>query len=126
MVFVQFWELEILKIMSMNLILPQNLKNFHYQRILLLYIHVQNFYKELRSEQWIELLNVLINKGENIVLISGRSKKEIELANIINRRFPNKVKNYAGAFDIEQIPGILKKAKLFIGLDSSISHLSAL
>lgn len=83
-------------------------------------------YKELRSEQWIELLNTLINKGENIVLISGRSKKEIELANIIHRRFPNKVKNYAGAFDIEQIPVILKKAKLFIGLDSSISHLSAL
>ena len=72
------------------------------------------------------MLNTLINKGENIVLISGRSKKEIELANIIHRRFPNKVKNYAGAFDIEQIPVILKKAKLFIGLDSSISHLSAL
>ena len=83
-------------------------------------------YKELRSEQWIELINTLINKGENIVLISGKSKKEIELANIIHRRFPNLVKNYAGVFDIEQIPVILKKAKLFIGLDSSISHLSAL
>ena len=83
-------------------------------------------YKELRSEQWIELINTLINKGENIVLISGKSKKEIELVNTIHRRFPNIVKNYAGAFDIEQIPVILKKAKLFIGLDSSISHLSAL
>lgn len=83
-------------------------------------------YKELRSEQWIELINSLINKGVNIVLISGRSKKEIELANIIHRRFPYKVKNYAGAFEIEQIPIILKKTKLFIGLDSSISHLSAL
>ena len=38
-----FLGVEILKIMSMNLILPQNLKNFHYQRILLLCIHVQNF-----------------------------------------------------------------------------------
>lgn len=83
-------------------------------------------YKELRAEQWIELINTLINKGENIVLISGRSKKEVELVNTIHRSFPNIVKNYAGAFDIEQIPVILKKAKLFIGLDSSISHLSAL
>ena len=66
-------------------------------------------YKELRSEQWIELINTLINKGENIVLISGKSKKEIELVNFIHRRFPNIVKNYAGAFDIEQIPVILKK-----------------
>ena len=55
------------------------------------------------------MINTLINKGENIVLISGKSKKEIELANIIHRRFPNKVKNYAGAFDIEQIPVILKR-----------------
>lgn len=83
-------------------------------------------YKELRPEQWIELINTLIKKGENIVLISGRTKKEIELANIIHRKFPNIIKNYAGVFDIEQIPVILKKAKLFIGLDSSISHLSAL
>ena len=83
-------------------------------------------YKELRSEQWIELINTLINKGENIVLISGKSKKEIKLADFIHRRFAYRVKNYAGAFDIEQIPLILKKTKLFIGLDSSISHLSAL
>lgn len=83
-------------------------------------------YKELRSDQWVELINTLIKKGENIVLISGSSKKELQLANNIHRRLPSVVKNYAGAFEIEQIPVLLKKAKLFIGLDSSISHLSAL
>ena len=110
----------------MNLIFPLNLTNLHYRRISLLCIHVQNSLIKNLVEQWIELINTLINKGENIVLISGKSKKEIKLADFIHRRFAYRVKNYAGAFDIEQIPLILKKTKLFIGLDSSISHLSAL
>ena len=64
--------------MYMNLILPQNLKDFHYQSTSVVVHPCAKFsYKELRSEQWIELINTLINKGENIVLISGKLKKRL-------------------------------------------------
>ena len=78
--------------MSINLILPPNLKNFHYRRTYCWHPCAKFSYKELRSEQWIELINTLINKGENIVLISGKSKKEIKLADFIHRRFAYRVK----------------------------------
>ncbi|MCX7834429.1 MAG: hypothetical protein N2490_09500 [Ignavibacteria bacterium] len=59
---------------------------------------------------------------ENLIFLIGSSNQRLQLEKI--KQGEQKIINTAGDFKLNEIPSLLKKASLFIGNDSGITHLA--
>ena len=114
--------------------LPQDLIDFVGTGPLVV-IHATPMWKFKRwpVQNWAELISALLMSGKRVVLTGSPSQQDRELnAQIrsrVAREFPNapisQVKDCAGQLTLGQTKALLKLAQLYIGVDTSITHLAA-
>jgi len=88
-----------------------------------------NAYKRWPLSYWQELITSLVNDGYQIILSSSPAKQDLELNDAILSLLSGKVRdsvlNTEGRLSLPQAATLLKDAALYIGVDTSVSHLSA-
>ena len=88
-----------------------------------------NAYKRWPLSYWQELIGYLVGSGYQIVLSSSPAKQDLELNDAILSLLDEKVRksviNTEGRLSLPQAVTLLKGASLYIGIDTSVSHLSA-
>lgn len=72
-----------------------------------------------------EVGRALVRKGLSVVLV-GDKTMQLECAEIAAMIASKKVHDLSGILPIEELPGVLKRARLFIGNDSAPGHMAAL
>ena len=87
-------------------------------------------FKTWSTTSFADLIDKLLAKGENIVLTAGKSEQELLMVEEIINKCKNDKKTtalltLAGALDITELAVVIKKAKLFIGVDSAPMHMAA-
>ncbi len=82
-------------------------------------------YKQWISDGWIEIANYLKKQGFQLVLSGSPAIKEMNYLAEIQQQFPIDTINLAGKVSLSQLAKIIEKAELFIGPDTSITHLAA-
>lgn len=90
-------------------------------------------FKRWPVQNWAELISALVMAGRRVVLTGSPSQQDRELNAQIRSRvaqeFPNvplsQVRDCAGQLTLGQTTALLKLAQLYIGVDTSITHLAA-
>ncbi len=90
-------------------------------------------FKRWPVQHWAELISALVMAGKRVVLTGSLSQQDRELNAQIRSRvtqeFPNaplsQVRDCAGQLTLGQTTTLLKLAQLYIGVDTSITHLAA-
>jgi heptosyltransferase-3 len=90
-------------------------------------------FKRWPIEHWTELIQTLISRRRNVVLTGSKSQQDQELnAEIIHNLKARcsdatleNVRNCAGRLSLGQTASLLHVAELYIGVDTSITHLAA-
>jgi heptosyltransferase-3 len=80
-------------------------------------------YKMWRKDGWVELARFLSQQGLAIVLTGGPDPDERSYAEEIARQ--TDAVNLAGELSLAQTAEIIKQAKLFVGPDTSVTHIAA-
>lgn len=85
-------------------------------------------YKRWSTTNWVNLIETL-SKTHTVVLSGAPADQDIELNNkIVNQlsaQAKSSVMNLTGMLQLNQWGTLLRKAKLYIGVDTSVSHLAA-
>jgi len=86
-------------------------------------------YKRWPLAHWQHLINWLVSKGFQVVLSASPAKQDVQLnhdiISLLNDETAAKVINAAGKLSIPQAGTLLRGAALYIGVDTSITHLAA-
>jgi len=86
-------------------------------------------YKRWPLAHWQYLITWLVKRGFQVVLSASPAKQDIELnhdiLSLLNDETLQKVLNTAGQLSIPQAGSLLRSAALYIGVDTSITHLAA-
>ncbi len=86
-------------------------------------------YKRWPLAHWQHLITWLVSKGFQVVLSASPAKQDIQLnhdiISLLNDESAEKVINAAGKLSIPQAGTLLRGAALYIGVDTSITHLAA-
>ncbi len=86
-------------------------------------------YKRWPLAHWQHLITWLVNKGFQVVLSASPAKQDIQLnhdiISLLDDGTAAKVINAAGKLSIPQAGTLLRGAALYIGVDTSITHLAA-
>ncbi|WP_255538309.1 glycosyltransferase family 9 protein [Polynucleobacter sp. 73C-SIWE] len=86
-------------------------------------------YKRWPLAHWQHLITWLVSKGFQVVLSASPAKQDIQLnhdiISLLNDETAEKVINAAGKLSIPQAGTLLRGAALYIGVDTSITHLAA-
>lgn len=86
-------------------------------------------YKRWPLAHWQHLITWLVNKGFQVVLSASPAKQDVQLnhdiISLLNDETAAKVINAAGKLSIPQAGTLLRGAALYIGVDTSITHLAA-
>ena len=90
-----------------------------------LHPHPQWTYKQWPSDAWIELGHYLHELGLTLVLSCGPAQQELDYVAAIQGQLPEGTINLAGQVSLAQLTTIIAQAKLYIGPDTSITHLAA-
>lgn len=95
-------------------------------------LHVPSLvrYKQWPLPRWIELMRGLLDDGFQIVLSGGPAAADRERTATVAAAFPAalasaQVLDAAGVLDLNQMVRLLEHAALYIGPDTSITHLAA-
>ncbi|MDP8266587.1 MAG: glycosyltransferase family 9 protein [Candidatus Aceula meridiana] len=79
--------------------------------------------RKLRSEQIKKVVNILIERNLNVVLLGG--KEAVSLGQCIDESLNDeRVHNYTGKTSLAKSADLIRNSKLFIGSDSGIMHLA--
>lgn len=85
-------------------------------------------YKRVPSALWVAILTALL-KTHRVVLTGSSHASDKALNAVIKGSLPqdqqNLVWDASGTADFPEIAGLLEKARLYVGVDTSISHLAA-
>ena len=88
-----------------------------------------NAYKRWPLSYWQELITSLVKDDYQIILSASSAAQDIELNQVIlsllNEKVRGSVINTEGRLNLPQAVSLLKGASLYIGVDTSVSHLSA-
>jgi len=88
-----------------------------------------NAYKRWPLSYWQELITSLVKDGYQIILSASSAAKDLELnqdiLSLLNEKIRGSVINTEGRLSLPQAVTLLKGASLYIGVDTSVSHLSA-
>jgi len=86
-------------------------------------------YKRWPLAHWQHLITWLVNKGFQVVLSASSAKQDIQLnhdiISLLDDATAAKVINAAGKLSIPQAGTLLRGAALYVGVDTSITHLAA-
>lgn len=82
-------------------------------------------YKMWRESAWIEIGRWLQSQGLHVVLSGGPDPKEVQYVGTIARALGLNTSNLAGTLSLGQIGHLLSRARLFIGPDTSVTHMAA-
>lgn len=86
-------------------------------------------YKRWPLAYWQELITRLVNQGFQIVLSASPAKQDVqlnhEIMSLLGQEIKSKVINAAGKLSIPQAGTLIRSAALYIGVDTSITHLAA-
>mgnify|MGYP006283868705 CR=1 FL=1 len=86
-------------------------------------------YKRWPLAHWQQLITWLVNQGFQVVLSASPAKQDIQLnqdiLSLLDSKTATKVINTAGRLSIPQAGTLLRGAALYIGVDTSITHLAA-
>ncbi len=77
-----------------------------------------------------ELIGHLLEKGETVVITSGKNTDEMSIVDSIiagcgSRYDQNRLVNLAGMLELSELAVFIDKAKLFVGVDSAPMHMAA-
>ena len=88
-----------------------------------------NAYKRWPLSYWQELITHLVNDGNQIILSSSPARQDLELnqdiLSLLDINIRGSLINTEGRLSLPQAVTLLKGATLYIGVDTSVSHLSA-
>ncbi|MBU3614524.1 glycosyltransferase family 9 protein [Polynucleobacter sp. Latsch14-2] len=86
-------------------------------------------YKRWPLAHWQDLISWLVKHGFQVVLSASPAKQDIELnhaiLSLLNDETLQKVINAAGQLSIPQAGSLIRGAVLYVGVDTSITHLAA-
>jgi heptosyltransferase-3 len=90
-------------------------------------------FKRWPTANWVDLISYLVEVGHNIVLTGSSSDQDRDLNSKIleglqcrlSKNSLMRVRDYAGRLSLGQTTTLLKAARLFVGVDTSITHLAA-
>ncbi|MBU3565549.1 glycosyltransferase family 9 protein [Polynucleobacter sp. MWH-HuK1] len=86
-------------------------------------------YKRWPLAYWQELITWLVNQGFQVVLSASPAKQDVQLnhdiMSLLSEEIKGKVINAAGKLSIPQAGTLIRSAALYIGVDTSITHLAA-
>lgn len=82
-------------------------------------------YKQWAERNWKQLIAYIIERGLQVVLTSGPDVNDIAYINYIKTLFPEKVISLAGKLPFSALGVLLKQAALYVGPDTSTTHLAA-
>ncbi len=86
-------------------------------------------YKRWPLAHWQHLITYLVEKDFQVVLSASPAKQDVQLnhdiISLLNDETATKVINAAGKLSIPQAGALLRGAALYIGVDTSITHLAA-
>lgn len=86
-------------------------------------------YKRWPLVHWQHLITDLVNRGFQIVLSASPAKQDLQLnrdiLSLLENNIRQKVIDTAGKLSIPQAGSLLRAASLYIGVDTSITHLAA-
>lgn len=90
-------------------------------------------FKRWPIQNWAELISALVVEGKRVVLTGSSNQQDRDLNREILARvaqdFPttilSQVRDCAGQLTLRQTTALLKSAQLYIGVDTSITHLAA-
>ncbi|MBU3622135.1 glycosyltransferase family 9 protein [Polynucleobacter sp. AP-Latsch-80-C2] len=86
-------------------------------------------YKRWPLAYWQQLIEWLVKQGLQVVLSASPAKQDLQLnhdiLSLLNEQTRNSVIDTAGKLSIPQAGTLLRSAALYIGVDTSITHLAA-
>jgi heptosyltransferase-3 len=82
-------------------------------------------YKMWHAEGWIALIEFLRSRGYAIVLTGGPAELEAVYARNISEQASNDVINLVGKLSLAATAEVIRRARLFVGPDTSTSHIAA-
>jgi heptosyltransferase-3 len=80
-------------------------------------------YKEWDKEEWKILINYLEKRGVNVYISGGNDSKEIDYCQALVQS-KNTI-NISGKYSLSEISEIISNAAIYIGIDTSVTHLAA-
>ena len=99
----------------------------------LVVVHVPSMwrYKQWPVESFVELANALVAAGMQVVLTGGDSAGDMQKVRQVADALAEQgidqgaVVNFCGALDFSQLTAVLRRSALYIGPDTSVTHLAA-
>jgi len=101
-------------------LIPEQLKGIHYA---VLHPYPKFNYKMWTSEGWIALAQSLQQQGLRVVLTGGQDADELHYNR--NIAAASSATDLSGRLTLAQTADLLRQAKLFVGPDTSITHMAA-
>lgn len=81
-------------------------------------------YKQWTAEGWAAIANYCQQQGLQVVLSGSSLSKETEYLSALQTALPENTLNLAGKLSLAELAQVISKAKLFIGVDTGITHLA--
>ncbi|MHB8346979.1 MAG: glycosyltransferase family 9 protein [Acidiferrobacterales bacterium] len=82
-------------------------------------------YKMWSQQGWIELAHWLRSQGLRTVLSCGNDPEELVYVRALAAEFPIDTVNLDGKYGLGQVACLLKRAKLYVGPDTVVTHMAA-
>jgi heptosyltransferase-3 len=90
-----------------------------------LHMYPQRRYKRWTNEGWRAVGHFLGTQNVRLILSGSLAKKEVEYIQNIRSRLPEDTINLAGKLSLAELAEIIRGACLFIGPDTSVTHMAA-
>jgi len=95
------------------------------QNYAVLHILPQWQYKQWTRAGWLAVAHYLHNQGIQVVLSGSPLPDEVAYLTALQAECPENTLNLAGKLTLAELAQLIKQARLFIGVDTGITHLAA-
>ncbi|HUQ29318.1 MAG TPA: glycosyltransferase family 9 protein [Usitatibacter sp.] len=82
-------------------------------------------YKAWTLQGWVELARALAQRGLTVVVAGGGSQEERDYVDGLMAHLPAGTVNIAGKVDLAALAWLLRRAKVFVGTDTAVTHMAA-
>jgi heptosyltransferase-3 len=108
---------------GLNKILGENWRESPYAVV---HLSAMFRYKAWTAAGWQHVVHALIAKGLRVYLTGGKAEHERALTRAIAQQFPDaEVSDLSGRFAFSELTPLIESARIFIGPDTSVTHLAA-
>lgn len=81
--------------------------------------------KRWPTERWVAVARELARRSPQLVISAGPDAEEVRGAAELEKALPGKAISTAGRLNWAQLAGLLRRARLFVGVDTAAMHLAA-